>query len=80
MARTAGSRIAWISAAGTLALALAAPFVPGSGEAAPGPAAAPAPLSLVETLVLLRWGAGALDWNLPDAKGERHARDREYRP
>jgi hypothetical protein len=40
------------------------------------------PLSLVETLTLLRWGAGALDWTLPEAqdpKGESDARIRDPR-
>ncbi|HSN21989.1 MAG TPA: hypothetical protein VLS49_15005 [Usitatibacter sp.] len=76
MTRTTHDRIAWTSAA-ALALALAAAFAADRRDAAPPPAAASpqarAP-SLLDTLTLLRWGQGALDWNLPDVKGERHAR------
>lgn len=77
MTRTAQHRIAWTSAA--CALALAAAFgASGDGAAlAHGPGSKAPPLSLVETLTLLRWGEGALDWTLPDVKepkGEPDAR------
>ncbi len=80
MTRIAPSRIAFTGAA--CALALAAAFT-ASGRDSSVPAATAArdsTLSLLETLVLLRWGEGALDWNLPDVKGERHARIRDPRP
>ena len=80
MTRIAQHRIAWTCAA--CALALAAAFAAGGREAAPAPTAASpdaAAPSLLETLSLLRWGQGALDWNLPDVKGERHARIRHQR-
>lgn len=78
MTRTTQHRIAWTTAA--CALALAAAFAASGRDAAPHPSAASpqAPsLSLLETLTLLRWGEGALDWTLPDVKepkGEPDAR------
>jgi len=77
MMRTTEHPIAWTCAG--CALALAAAFGVSGGNAASPPAApARAPsLTLIETLTLLRWGEGALDWTLPDAnppKGESDAR------
>jgi hypothetical protein len=70
--------IAWTLAASLAALAGAFAAIP--RDAAPhepaGAPAAPAP-SLVDTLILLRWGQGALDWNLPDVKGERDVPHRD---
>ena len=79
MAPTATNRIAFAGAACAAALAAA---VAASGDAPSRMPAAPRvePLSLVETLVLLRWGSGALDWNLPDTKGDDDARNPSRRP
>jgi hypothetical protein len=82
MTRSAQHRIAWTSA--TCALALAAVFGASGGAStlAHGKAPEARPLSLVEALTLLRWGAGALDWMLPEAKhpkGESDARVRDHR-
>jgi len=80
MTRIAPSHIAFTGAA--CALALAAAFAASARDSAAPPSASPGarPLSLVETLVLLRWGEGALDWNLPDSEGDRHARTPSRRP
>lgn len=80
MAPTATNRIAFAGAA--CAAALAAAFAASGGDAPSRMPAAPRvePLSLVETLVLLRWGSGALDWNLPDTKGDDDARNPSRRP
>jgi hypothetical protein len=80
MARIESSRIAFAGAA--CAAALAAAFAASGGDAPARTPAAPRvePLSLVETLVLLRWGSGALDWNLPDTKGDDDARIPSRRP
>lgn len=78
MTRTTEHPVGWTCVA--CALALAAAFGVSGGDAAspPPPASARAPsLSLIETLTLLRWGEGALDWTLPDVKepkGEPDAR------
>lgn len=65
-------------AAGALGLAAAAV----EGEILPvrgAPArAAGADRSLLETLALLRWGYGALDWLLPDQPGDPNDRDRRH--
>ena len=80
MTRIPASRIAFTSAACALALAAAFAASPRNSASPPPAAAGGRPLSLVETLVLLHWGAGALDWNLPDSKGDRHARIPSRRP
>ena len=83
MTRTTEHPIAWTCAG--CALALAAAFGASGPDAASPPAAAPArapSLSLIETLTLLRWGEGALDWTLPDPKepkGENDARIQSHR-
>jgi hypothetical protein len=52
-------------------------LAPFRAPAAPLPAAAP---SVIDTVVLLRWGHGALDWLLPDPpRGDEHAPDRQHR-
>jgi hypothetical protein len=79
MSRRWPQPIAWTLAASMAALAGAFAAVPRDAAPHAALAAAPAP-SLVDTLILLRWGQGALDWNLPDTQGERHAPDRERRP
>jgi hypothetical protein len=61
-----------------LAFGLAAGLLVAGGLALPL-AGAPEPVrvrepGLVDTLVLLRWGHGALDWLLPDSQGELHVR------
>jgi hypothetical protein len=45
--------------------------VPGDEASAPERARGP---DLVDTLVLLRWGHGALDWLQPDSQGDAHVR------
>jgi hypothetical protein len=82
MTRTAQHRIAWTSAACALALAAAFGASGGGVTLAHGERPTARPLSLVETLTLLRWGAGALDWTLPEAqdpKGESDASIRDPR-
>ena len=68
MTRTMHRRITAIAVASALALGAAA-----WSAREPEPARPAAHASLIETLMLLRWGQGALDWTLPDAKGESHA-------
>ncbi|MGZ5033743.1 MAG: hypothetical protein ACXWAC_11150 [Usitatibacter sp.] len=53
------------------ALGLAAGVLDGTRRETPlmAPAVAHAP-SLIDTLVLLRWGHGALDWFLPEETGD----------
>jgi hypothetical protein len=46
--------------------------VPQDEVPAPGRARGP---DLVDTLVLLRWGHGALDWLTPDSQGDAHVRE-----
>jgi hypothetical protein len=48
---------------------------------APAPPAAVAPVepTLLDTLTLLRWGYGALDWLIPHDNGEPHERKRQRR-
>ena len=63
-----------------VALGLAAGLLVAGGLALPL-AAAPDPVrahepGLIDTLVLLRWGHGALDWLLPDAPGETNVHER----
>ena len=71
MTRIKSHRIAAaIALAGAVALAAAATVAGGTGAAR---ASAAAGTSLLDTLTLMRWGQGALDWTLPDAKGDRHA-------
>jgi hypothetical protein len=63
------------------ALGLAAAALEGARRETPivvASAAAPGP-SLFETLVLLRWGYGALDWLAPEETGDRNERDRQRR-
>lgn len=62
--------------AGALVLAAAASLGAAMDAARPSAAASPRAVgvSLVDTFTLLRWGQGALDWTLPDEKGDRHAR------
>ena len=36
--------------------------------------------SPIDTLMLLRWGYGALDWLAPAETGDRNERDRKRRP
>lgn len=78
-------RIARILASVALLLALAVAWSASGLRMQASSVAAPAytpPLSLLDTFTLLRWGQGALDWTLPDAKepkGESHARIPEHR-
>jgi len=60
-------------------LGLAAGLLVAGGLAMP-PDEVPAPerargSGLVDTLVLLRWGHGALDWLQPDSQGDAHVRE-----
>ena len=80
MARIETSRIAFAGAACAAALAAAFAAGGGDGPSRVPPASRAQPLSLVETLVLLRWGSGALDWNLPDTKGDDDGRIQSRRP
>ncbi|HEX6634964.1 MAG TPA: hypothetical protein VF038_13420 [Usitatibacter sp.] len=77
MTRSLSHRIVFVSAASLLALAAFA-AVPRDAEPRRA-ASAPAALSLLDTLILLRWGQGALDWTLPDVKGERDVPHRDPR-
>jgi hypothetical protein len=75
MTRTTTRRIAWTLAAGSvLALGAAIAAIGASGH----PSARAAGPSLFDTLTLMRWGQGALDWTLPDPTGDRHARTRHH--
>jgi len=77
MTRTTTRRIAWTFAAGSaLVLGAAIAAIGASGAHASARAAGP---SLFDTLTLMRWGQGALDWTLPDPTGDRHARTRDHR-
>jgi hypothetical protein len=77
MTRTTQRRIAWTFALGSaLALGAAAIAAGGAPAAASSRSAGP---SLFDTLTLMRWGQGALDWTLPDPTGDRHARTRNHR-
>lgn len=72
MTRIKPRRIAWAFAAATvLALGGAIAAMTASGGHASARAAGP---SLFDTLTLMRWGQGALDWTLPDLQGDRHGR------
>ncbi len=76
MTRTTTRRIAWTFVAGSaLALGAAIAAITASGGHATARAAGP---SLFDTLTLMRWGQGALDWTLPDPTGDRHARTRHH--
>lgn len=76
MTRTKTRRIAWTLAAGSVLALGAAIAAIGAGEVrASTRAAGP---SLFDTLTLMRWGQGALDWTLPDPTGDHHARTRHH--
>lgn len=57
-----------VLAAGLLALA---PFAASTRD--PGPAPQPG-ATFLETITLLRWGYGALDWLIPHDHGDRNER------